>query len=177
MAYADAAIQAATSRLEETDAEVALQGYAREFEVPDDEVAAIHAQAMGMLLAAAHRDGVVSQTERHALLRAARILNQPTPDLPDAPTTGEISALLVPGAGVCFTGSAVGLNGEQLERPELHAIAEARGLVPLNSVTKKNTDLVVAADPASMSGKAKKAREFGIPVFGAEEFLQWVAKR
>jgi len=177
LAYADAAIQAATSRLEETDAEVALQGYAREFEVPDDEVAAIHAQAMGMLLAAAHRDGVVSQTERHALLRAARILNQPTPDLPDAPTTGDIAALLVPGAGVCFTGSAVGLNGEQLERPELHAIAEAHGLIPLKSVTKKNTDLVVAADPASMSGKAKKAREFGIPVFGAQEFLQWVAQR
>lgn len=177
VAYADAAMQAATSRLDETDTMLTLQGYAREFDIPDDHVEAIHAEVMSALLAAAHRDNVVSPTERDALLRAARILRQPEPDLPAPAASSDIAALLTPGAGVCFTGSAVSLEGEPLERPDLHAIAEEYGLTPVKTVTKKKTTMVVAADPASMSGKAKKARDYGIPVFGVEEFLRWAAER
>jgi len=174
LAYADAVMQAATSRLEESQAQVSLQGYAREFDVPDDKVADIHAKAMSELLRAAHRDRVISPTERDTLLRAARILNQPVPDLPQPAADVDISAVLVPGAGVCFTGSAISLDGRAMERDELHDLAQEHGLMPVKSVTKKNTAAVVAADAASMSGKAKKARDFGIPVFGAEEFLRWV---
>lgn len=37
------------------------------------------------------------------------------------------------------------------------------GLVPHGAVTKKVV-LLVAADPDSLSGKARKARDYGIPV-------------
>ncbi len=37
------------------------------------------------------------------------------------------------------------------------------GLVPWAAVTKK-VKLVVAADPDSLSGKARKARDYGIPI-------------
>lgn len=177
LAYADAAMQAATSRLDESDAQVALQRYAREFDVPDDEAAAIHAEVMNTLLRAAHRDHVVSPTERETLLRAARILRLPQPDLPAANASADIANVLAPGAGVCFTGSAVSLDGRAMERPELHALAEEFGLTPVKSVTKRNTTALVAADAASMSGKAKQARDFGIPVFSVEDFLRWAQQR
>jgi ABC-type sugar transport system substrate-binding protein len=32
--------------------------------------------------------------------------------------------------------------------------------------------LVVAADPTSLSGKAKRAREYEIPIISVEEFLK-----
>lgn len=38
-----------------------------------------------------------------------------------------------------------------------------RGFVPWDAVTKK-VKLVAAADPDSLSGKARKARDYGIPI-------------
>ena len=42
-------------------------------------------------------------------------------------------------------------------------LATQRGLVVVESVTK-NLDLLVVADPLTQSGKAKKARKYGIRV-------------
>jgi len=38
------------------------------------------------------------------------------------------------------------------------------------AAVSKKVSLVVAADPDSLSGKARKAREYGVPVVG-EEYL------
>jgi DNA polymerase III subunit epsilon len=48
-------------------------------------------------------------------------------------------------------------------REEWQRLAAAAGLAVGDAVTKK-TRLVVPADPDSMSGKAKKARQYRIPV-------------
>jgi DNA polymerase-3 subunit epsilon len=45
-------------------------------------------------------------------------------------------------------------------------------LIPTQSVTKKNCDVLVAQDKSSMSGKSKKARDFGIPVISVDDFFQ-----
>jgi DNA polymerase-3 subunit epsilon len=56
------------------------------------------------------------------------------------------------------------LTGEMVRpRADWHADLTSRGYVPGAGVTKKSR-LVVAADPDSLSGKARKAREYGIPV-------------
>jgi len=60
---------------------------------------------------------------------------------------------------VVFTGMS-----EARER-ELTAVAEARGLVVWPAV-KRGVVAVIAQDPGSGSGKARKAREYGIPVVG-----------
>ena len=49
--------------------------------------------------------------------------------------------------------------------------AAQAGMQPVRSVTKKNCDLLVAADSSSQSGKARKARSYGIPVMSVDEFL------
>lgn len=59
----------------------------------------------------------------------------------------------------------------QMTRPrgELAEILTHMGYVVAENATKK-TDLVIAADPDTLSGKAGKARKYRIPVVG-EQFL------
>lgn len=77
---------------------------------------------------------------------------------------------------MCFTGDAgFDAEGQPLTRDRLRERAAAAGLVPVGSVTKKRCDLLVAADPASRSGKAKKARRWQIPVISVDEFLELTA--
>lgn len=73
---------------------------------------------------------------------------------------------------VCFTGTATYPDGTQVPRDVLHQFATNLGLEPTNSVTKSACDLLVAADPNSQSGKAGKARRYGIPVAHVDDFLQ-----
>ena len=75
------------------------------------------------------------------------------------------------GMRVCFTGAAQGPNGEPMEREELEDLARRHNLEPVTSVTKTKCQLLVAADPASLSGKAKNAQKFGIPVASVADFL------
>ena len=59
-------------------------------------------------------------------------------------------------------------------REQWQAEAEAAGLTVGEAVSKK-TRLLVAADPDSMSGKAKKARQYGIPVVHPAAYRALVA--
>ena len=71
---------------------------------------------------------------------------------------------------VCFTGSAI-VEGTPIPRDYLEKTAAQAGMQPVGSVTRKNCDLLVAADSSSRSGKTRKARDYGIPVMTVEEFL------
>ena len=64
-------------------------------------------------------------------------------------------------------------DGELLDRSQLEQLALDAGLQTVKSVTTK-CGALIAADPASMSGKAKKARDSGVPIFSVEQFLAWV---
>jgi DNA polymerase III subunit epsilon len=63
---------------------------------------------------------------------------------------------LAPGDVLCLTGSM------QRPRSEWEAELDQRGFV-VGALTRR-TRILVAADPDSTSGKAKKAREYGIPI-------------
>ncbi|WP_270407455.1 exonuclease domain-containing protein [Brachybacterium paraconglomeratum] len=90
--------------------------------------------------------------------------------------TGPTSAadVLVPGARVCFSGTVHSPRHGSLEKEELHAMAEARGLRAVPTLTKTRTDVLVVAEPGSQSSKAKNAARWEKPVITAEEFLEWV---
>jgi hypothetical protein len=88
---------------------------------------------------------------------------------------GDITSVLVRGARVCFTGTAKNAAGQVFSRDKIEEIARAAGLTPVKSVTRTKCDALVTAEIGSQSGKADKAHEFGKPVFGADEFLAWVA--
>jgi hypothetical protein len=89
---------------------------------------------------------------------------------------GDIGAILVPGARVCFTGTAEDAQGRIVERDEMQRMAVAAGLVAVPSVTKTRCEVLVTAEVGSQSGKARKALEWGKPVFSAAEFFAWLAE-
>jgi DNA polymerase-3 subunit epsilon len=55
-------------------------------------------------------------------------------------------------------------------------LARRSGFRVSGSVTKK-VDLLVAADPETLSGKAVKARRYGIPIMSEREFWQRLSIR
>jgi len=85
-----------------------------------------------------------------------------------------IGEVLCAGARVCFTGTARLPDGQAVERDVMKAEAASRGLVPVDSVSKTRCDVLVVAEVGTQSGKARKAKEFGKPVFSADEYFAWL---
>ena len=83
------------------------------------------------------------------------------------------ASVLGAGARVCFTGEVVSAIHGALDREEMEDLARVRGLVPVPTMTKTKTDVLVAAERGAQSGKAKKAAGWGKPVLHADEFLAW----
>lgn len=136
----------------------------------DTQILAMHEAYIQSLTQAIERDNYVTVEERLLLSRVATALgvkNVVIPELSVTPEVGEIRR----GQRVCFTGTAVDSEGNLIERVMLERLAAQAGLQPVNSVTKKSCDFLVASDPASTSGKARKARDYGIPVIAVDTFL------
>ena len=154
--------------------QAALAELAAVYELNDARQAELHEAYLASLIGAARRDGIVTASERELIGKVAAALgigeeHVPPVDTPVIPSS-------INGARVCFTGQAL-YAGVQLDRDKLEAIAAENGLQAVSGVSKKNCDLVVAADPASTSGKAQKARQYGIPIISIEEFMVSVQTR
>ena len=151
-----------------------------------EEADALHREHLAGLSAVAWADGVLSPAEVADLQAVAAMLDVPASDVrrllePPAPWSSAVTGsdaeadaasgratsrfTLLPGDLVVFTG-AMDEPRDVWERR-----AGAAGLVSHPAVTKK-VRLVVAADPDSMSGKARKAEAYGIPVVSETGFLR-----
>lgn len=140
-----------------------------------EEVAAAHRRYVDELIAAAVRDGIVTDEEHELLHRVARALNV-APSVVDEgtvtwrPDTDGVK--LVEGMSVCFTGSATYPDGSELPRTTLEKIAGDLGLTRTRNVSKNHCDLLVAADTSTQSGKAATARNHGIPLVDVHDFVK-----
>jgi DNA polymerase-3 subunit epsilon len=147
-----------------------LNDWARELSLTKEQQAQVHQTFIESVVDAANRDSFISDRERDQIEKIAQELGVEV-NLPRSKAT---QAEFMPGIRVCFTGQVIDSQGNELSREELHSKALALGYIPVESVTKKKCDLVVAADKSSMSGKAKKARDYGISVISVQEFLALV---
>jgi DNA polymerase-3 subunit epsilon len=147
-----------------------LNGWAQTLGIAVDKQREIHAAFLNQIIAAAKRDSYISVSEQALIEKAASTLGL-VYSQPKESDVNQSQPALKPGMKVCFTGTALGKNGEELSRESLESNAIKAGLVPVSSVTKKTCDLLVAADKSSMSGKTKKARDYGIAVISVREFL------
>jgi DNA polymerase-3 subunit epsilon len=85
---------------------------------------------------------------------------------------GLISSLQeeVSGKTICFTGALTcEIEGQQVSRSLAQRLAIEKGMIVKKNVTKK-LDYLVTADPDSMSGKAKKAGQYGIRIIAESVF-------
>lgn len=134
------------------------------------EVAELHRAYLKSIEDAIRRDGRVTHEEAALYARIAKMLGlgvatlEISSGLPRATTIRR-------GCRICFTGAAVDASGNILDRADLERRAAAAGFQPVRSVTKKGCDLLVAGDPDSMSGKAKDAAKWSIPIMSVKQFL------
>lgn len=155
----------------------ALLAAAEELGLWRQDVHTLHAQYLAELAALALSDGVVTQAEREDLGHVASLLGLGPSAVAHALDAAADDAAaqrvrrrqwhLQPGDLVVFTGSM------QPDREEWQEQARQFGLRVGDGVTKK-TRLLVAADPDSMSGKARKARQYGIPIVHPSGYLRLV---
>lgn len=132
--------------------------------------AALHVEYFAALTALAWSDGILTGAELADLVSVGMLLALPTETIAAAldetrQQTPAAPAAVPAGPGfVLVAGDLVVLTGEMSRtRSELERELRAIGLVPWRAVTKK-VKLLVAADADSLSGKARKARDYGIPI-------------
>jgi DNA polymerase-3 subunit epsilon len=151
-----------------------LNSLALDLGMSSESVVAAHEHYLRELISAAARDQVITRAEHGMLTRVALALGLGTQLVEEAAqawaeSSGRIR--ISGGMGVCFTGQATYTDGSEMCRDVLCGIAESLGLRVEESVTKKRCDLLVASDPCSLSTKAQKARQYGIPVVALVDFL------
>lgn len=147
------------------------------------QITTAHTQYLHNLAVAALADNVVTDSERRDLHLVAQLLGLRGSDIDSmlekatlqlsrarkvtaTPTTSEGLA----GKRVCFTGELQStLAGQPITRELAEVLAQRAGLVPVSGVTK-SLDILVVADPNTQSGKAKKARDYGVRILSDAVF-------
>ncbi|AHH17034.1 DNA polymerase III [Nocardia nova SH22a] len=150
-----------------TEERAELQRLASDLGLDPAAVRAAHTHFLHSAIDAALEDAVVTDAEIDRLLRVAALLDLPAETVTSRTRryrTESVTVELSEGTAVCFTGD------DGRPREELVALAQEYGLVPAPSMTKA-VDVLVAADPATMSGKAKSAHKFGKPVVSTKDFV------
>lgn len=190
MAYAALLAQAMQDRIIDEKESAALISLAEHWNLTAAEIAAIHQQYLLQLQIAALADGVVSEAERADLRQAASLLGissaaaereldaaleKLSAPLRARPQTPEATPIAPDkdfrSKTICFTGESLcRLQGQYLSRSMAIELATQHGVVITDSLTKK-VHLLVVADLHTQSGKAQKARQYGIPLM--QEFLFW----
>jgi len=165
----------------------ALVETATKWGLSGDQISRVHRDYLNQLAVAAVADEVVTDVERQDLKLVMRLLGEEKRDLDEilseaaaraserhpSPATTESASERLIGKRVCFTGELqCHHDGQMISRELAEEFATRAGLVVADSVTK-NLDLLVLADPLTQSGKAVKARRYGIRIM--HELLFWKA--
>lgn len=148
----------------------------------------LHLDYFDQLTRTAWDDGILTDDETADLVHVGDLLDIPTDTISVALESASLASAsessqqwsatdareplqsfeLVPGDLIVLTGEM------SRTRDEIESTIVGLGFVPWRAVTKK-VRLLVAADPDSLSGKARKARDYGIPVVdeaGLERLLR-----
>ncbi len=150
-----------------------LVSWANGLGITETEVEILHKGYLESFIQAALRDGVITVKEREMIEMVGTALNLPVVIPEKADEIQENAENLSVGKRVCFTGEATGASGGAISREDLESLAAKVGLHPVKDVTKKGCDFLIAGDENSMSGKAKKAREWGIPIIPVDKFITY----
>jgi len=176
LALLDRALLDRQISVHEADALVAL---AENLGISRSTITTLHGEYFDCLVRTAWADGELSDEELADIVAVADLLDISTQRIAQA-----TDAVLWAGLAQTVTqqriaetafqlvaGDLIVLTGDMSRpREQIEAVLTSRGFVPWNAVTKK-VKLVVAADADSLSGKARKARDYGITVI--DEAALW----
>lgn len=172
-------------RVTENEAQ-ALSELAQDLNITRQQMVSAHEQYMAELIRLALADGRISEAEKTDLLSVRALLGIGKDRFREcfAEVKREVSqrgptknndishAQQLAGKAICFTGTFSSIvDGESASRELAMKLAAERGMTIKKGVSKK-LDYLVTADPDSQSGKAKKAREYGIRIIAEPVFWQ-----
>lgn len=170
--YREAVAQALADR-QLTDAELAhLHQIAQQQGLDRDDTAQVHEVFMRQLAVEAWADGVVTPDEHALLLSLAQSLGVGEAAVAELLSDAHISATALAGENLrLLRGDRIALTGTMdLSREEWTRRALSLG-IEVGGVVKR-TKLLVAANPDTRSGKAKKARVYGVPIISEAVFAR-----
>ncbi len=162
----------------------ALEEMAISLDMDQDEVREVHRAFLRDLLRVALLDDIITEAERQDIETVAGLLGIPASEYeamanearsegrpPSQPAEPKAD---LAGMQICFTGTFSSLvDGECVTRDMMEEIAASHGMVVKKTVTK-SLDCLVCADPDTMSGKAKKARDYGIRIIAEPAFFKMI---
>ena len=167
--YLEVLSQALVDKYLSAHEQSALVLLAEDLGLGHDQVRGLHQRYLSALGEVALQDGIVTAEERRDLERVAACLGLGNDAIPGCLGRTEVdprvklcTIQLRPGDRVVITGDTKRPQEEWIER------LLSAGLEP-GGVTKA-TRVLVAADPDSLSGKAQKARAYGVPIVTEEAF-------
>ena len=143
-----------------------------------DDIDRAHQAYVREMALAAKADGEISDTERKQIYRVAELLGVSTlfceQNLVISPEDAKSEIAGISARTLLTAGKIVLLTGDMDPNKE-HFEAKFRtlGLVIASGMSKK-VDVLFAGDPASQSGKAVKARQYGIPVLSIYDWELYV---
>lgn len=150
----------------------ALVSLAEDLGIDRTTVEDLHVEYFEELARIAWADGVLAKSEMADLVEVGNLLDLSTVTISRAFdefrwSSASSASESRPAKVETFTlapGDLIVLTGEMLRpRSDWEEHLVLRGFTPWNAVTKK-VKLLVAADPDSLSGKARKARDYGITI-------------
>jgi len=169
----------------EAEAEILIE-FVNEFSISKDQVIDVHNEYLRKLSRVYLLDNFLSSSEYQDLLNVSDLLciSQDKLDKTIEFEKAKIAIQQVAiesnekpdyiGKSVCFTGQLISkLEGILIERSFAQQLAIERGLVIKSGVSNK-LDFLITADPNSLSGKAKKAKELGIKVIAEPVFWNMI---
>jgi DNA polymerase-3 subunit epsilon len=177
-AYLEVLDRALLDRYISVDESDALVAAADRLGLGRTDVVALHRTYLSQLAAIAVADGAVTDDERADLTTVAGVIGLDRTHVDDALRAARDGSVTVPrqarvrlepGDVVVFTGQ----TAEPREWWERQAVDA--GLSVADAVTR-HTRLVVAADPDTLSGKARRAAAYGIPVVHPAAFAALLPK-
>lgn len=148
-----------------------LAATAREAGLTRSTVARLHRDFLRSVALEALADGVVTVTERHDLDLVASAIGLASSDVEEALewAGSQDASIYVAGGFALSRGDLVVFTGE-MRRPRDEWIADIVSAGLTSGGITKSTRVVVAADPDSLSGKAGRARQYGVPLVDEETF-------
>jgi ATP-dependent Lhr-like helicase len=147
-----------------------------------DDVLTCHREYLSQLARIAVENGIVTDAEKADLARVSSLLGLAETELENVLTFARQSPTIASkeqtgdfrGLQVCFTGEIRSrYQGRLMTREVAESLAAAAGMIIANSVTKK-LDMLVVADADTASGKAKKARQYGIRILQDSVFWRTI---
>lgn len=162
----------------DSDEKAQLVSLAQDLGLGIDDLDMVHQAYVREMSIAAKADGVVTDSERKQIYRVAELLGVSTlfceQNLVISPEDAKSEISNVTSKVLLSAGKVVLLTGDMNPSKEhFESLFKSHGLEIASGISKK-VDVLFAGDPASQSGKATKARQYGIPVLSVYDWELYV---